>query len=116
MGEMTDPRGAPRNRWVTQAQNSDWLDHAIRVGLVAYGIVHLLVGWLALQLAFGDKSEKASSKGAMQELAQQPFGEVLIWAIAIGMFFLVIWRLLEASSATRRRTAATGGRPAPCPA
>jgi hypothetical protein len=53
------------------------------------------VGWLALQLAFGDTSEKASNKGAMQELAQQPFGDVLIWAIAIGMFFLVIWRLLE---------------------
>ena len=32
----------------------------------------------------------------MQELPQQPFGEVLVWAIAIGMFLLVLWRLLEA--------------------
>jgi hypothetical protein len=79
-------RGADRSRGM------DW---AIRAGLVAYGVVHLLVGWLALQLAFGDRSEKASNKGAMQELAQQPFGEVLVWAIAIGMFLLVIWRVLE---------------------
>jgi MFS family permease len=79
-----------------RAQQSDWMDKAIRAGLVAYGVVHLLVGWLALQLAFGESEGKASNKGAMQELAQQPFGEVLVWAIAIGMFLLVLWRLLEA--------------------
>ena len=77
------------------AHQSDWLDHAIRVGLVAYGVVHLMVGWLALQLAFGEKSESASNTGALQALAEQPFGKVLIWLIAVGMLLLVIWRLLE---------------------
>ena len=57
-----------------QAEQSDWLDHAVRAGLVAYGVVHLLIGWLAVQLALGDRSEKASTKGALAELAQQPFG------------------------------------------
>jgi len=92
MAEMTD-RAEDIGR---RAQNSDWLDWSIRAGLVAYGIVHLLIGWLALQLAFGDRSENASNTGAMQELARQPYGEVLVWAIAIGMFLLVIWRILEA--------------------
>ena len=32
-----------------------WLDRGIRLGLVAYGVVHLLIGWLGLQLAFGDR-------------------------------------------------------------
>ena len=91
MGEMTD-RAEQVGR---EAHESDWLDYAIRAGLVAYGVVHLLVGWLALQLAFGESEGKASNKGAMQELAQQPFGEVLVWAIAVGMFLLVIWRGLE---------------------
>jgi hypothetical protein len=92
MGEMTDAA----ERMGHRAQHSEWLDWAIRLGLVAYGVVHLLVGWLALQLAFGDRSENASNKGAMQQLARQPFGEVLVWAIGIGMFLLVIWRVLEA--------------------
>ena len=74
---------------------SQWMDWAIRIGLVTYGVVHLLVGWLALQLAFGDKKDQASSSGAMSYLAQQPLGGFLVWAIAIGMVFLVIWRLLE---------------------
>src|SRR5690242_13894329 len=93
MGDMTD-RAEALGR---EAHQSDWLDWAIRAGLVAYGVVHLLVGWLALQLAFGESQSKASNKGAMQELAQQPFGEVLVWAIAVGMFLLVIWRGLEAA-------------------
>lgn len=79
-----------------RAENSDWLDAAIRAGLVAYGAVHLLIAWLALQLAFGNNEGEASNKGAMRQLAEQAFGEVLIWAIAVGMFLLVIWRLLEA--------------------
>jgi MFS family permease len=93
MGDMTD-RAEALGR---EAHQSDWLDWAIRAGLVAYGVVHLLVGWLALQLAFGESQSKASNKGAMQERAQQPFGEVLVWAIAVGMFLLVIWRGLEAA-------------------
>ncbi|HYH73452.1 MAG TPA: DUF1206 domain-containing protein [Nocardioides sp.] len=75
--------------------DSTWMDRAIRAGLVAYGVVHLLVAWLAIQLAFGDKDEQASNSGAMQYLVQQPMGEVLVWLIAVGMFLLVLWRLLE---------------------
>jgi hypothetical protein len=78
-----------------QAHQSDWMDHAIRAGLVAYGVVHLLIGWLALQLAFGEKEDSASNSGALQYLAQQPLGGVLVWMIAVGMLFLVVWRLLE---------------------
>jgi hypothetical protein len=79
-----------------EAEQSDWVDHAARIGLVAYGLVHLLIGWLAVQLALGDHSEEASAKGAMSELAQQPFGKLLVWAVAIGLLLLVVWRVLEA--------------------
>jgi hypothetical protein len=79
-----------------QAHRHPWFDTAIRAGLVAYGVVHLLVGWVALQLAFGDRKESASSKGAMKQLAEQPFGTALLWLVGIGMFVLVLWRLLDA--------------------
>lgn len=90
-----------------QAEQSDWLDHAVRIGLVAYGVVHLLIGWLAVQLALGDHSEKASAQGAMSELAKQPFGEVLVWAVAVGLFLLVVWRVLEAAVGHRHEEGAT---------
>ncbi len=88
------------------ADNSDWLDRAVRIGLVAYGVVYLLIAWLALQLALGDRSGKASSTGAMHQLAQQPLGGVLVWVVAIGMFLLV------ALAAWSRRRPATGTRTA----
>jgi fumarate reductase subunit D len=79
-----------------QADNSEWTDRAVGVGMVAYGIVHLTIAWLAIQLALGDNSGNASRNGALTQLAQQPFGKVVVWVIAIGMVFLVIWKLLEA--------------------
>jgi hypothetical protein len=79
-----------------QAEQSETLDHLVRAGLVAYGVVHLLLAWLTVQLALGDHSQEASTSGAMSELAQQPFGKALVWAVAVGMYLLVLWRLIEA--------------------
>ncbi|WP_182526675.1 DUF1206 domain-containing protein [Nocardioides dongkuii] len=90
-----------------QAHSSDWLDHAVRAGLVAYGVVHLLIAWLALQLAFGEREGSASSSGALQQLAEQPFGKVLVWLIALGMLLLVVWRLLEAALGHRDEDGST---------
>ena len=88
MAELSDKIGR-------RADQSSWVDNGVRAGLVAYGVVHLLVGWLALQLALGDRSGTVSSKGALHQLAGEPLGLVLIWLVAIGMVLLVLWRLLE---------------------
>ncbi|MFL6173710.1 MAG: DUF1206 domain-containing protein [Marmoricola sp.] len=85
-----------------QVADSDALDGAIRLGLVAYGVVHLLIAWLGFQLALGDNAGRANSSGAMHQLADQPFGGVLIWAVAAGMGVLVVWRLLEAAVGHRQ--------------
>jgi hypothetical protein len=82
-------------RTAQKAQQSRLYDVSITVGLIAYGVVHLLVAWIALQLALGKSSEEASQQGALQELASKPFGGVLLWIVAIGLFALVIWRALE---------------------
>lgn len=87
---MDDPEVIGR-----KAHRSDALDHAVRAGLIAYGGVHLLIGLLAVRLALGDRGEEASATGALQELATKPFGEVLVWAVALGMLLLVVWRALE---------------------
>ena len=43
---------------VEQAGNSASLEAVARVGLIAYGVVHLLISWLALQLAWGASGEE----------------------------------------------------------
>ncbi|MDX6324808.1 MAG: hypothetical protein QOK15_1162 [Nocardioidaceae bacterium] len=79
-----------------QVENSEWLERLVRVGLVAYGVVHILIAWLALQLAFGHGSGAASQQGALQQLAQQPFGKPLLWVIALGLVALALWQFFDA--------------------
>jgi len=97
VGETTDKADELGRR----ADDSAWLDQAVRAGLIAYGVVHLMIAWLALQLALGNRQGAASSQGALHELARQSYGTVLIWLIAVGMFLLVLWRLIEAAAGHR---------------
>jgi hypothetical protein len=79
-----------------RAGNSDSLEHLARVGLIAYGVVHLLVAWLAIQLAwFGDGGESADQSGAMATLAESPVGKPLLWVVAIGLIALAVWQAAE---------------------
>lgn len=75
-----------------QARHSDLLKHGARIGLVAYGVVHLLVAWIALQVAWSGGGD-ASSGGALRTLAEQPFGRTMLWITVLGMVALVLWQL-----------------------
>src|SRR3712207_1680602 len=78
-----------------QAGDSDGLEHLARIGLIAYGVVHLLVAWLALQLAWGGGGESADQSGAMRTLAESPLGKPLLWVIAVGLIALAVWQAAE---------------------
>jgi hypothetical protein len=78
---------------------------AVRLGLVAYGVVHLLVAWVALQVAFGDLDGdgvgKADKTGALQSLSAGGGGDVVLWLIAVGLGVSALWQLLEAVTGHR---------------
>jgi hypothetical protein len=90
-------QGAARSAMGTarDAGNSDGLEHLARVGLIAYGVVHVLVAWLALQLAWGGGGESADQSGAMATLAESTFGKPLLWVVAIGLIALAVWQAAE---------------------
>jgi hypothetical protein len=92
-----------------------------RVGDASYGVVHLVVAVLALQVAFGGSSGSGGEldqKGAVKAIAAQPFGAVLLWVLALGLFAFAIWQILTAAfgfqwvtkkgKRTRRRIGAGG--------
>ena len=79
----------------TDVQQSDALDHGVRLGLGAYGLVHLLVAYTAVRLAFGDHA-KADQQGALSTLARSPGGQLGLWVAAAGFFALVLWQAFEA--------------------
>ena len=68
----------------------------VRVGLAAFGAVHLLIGYLALRVAWGGSGD-ASQQGALRALARTGAGPVLLVVVAVGMFALVLWQAAEAA-------------------
>ncbi|SOE03613.1 DUF1206 domain-containing protein [Blastococcus haudaquaticus] len=68
------------------------LTHVARVGLIAYGAMHLLIGYLAVRLAFRLRGADADQTGALQTVADGPGGRVLLWAIGLGMLALALWQ------------------------
>ena len=79
-----------------EAGENDGLEHLARIGLLAYGVVHLLVAWLAVELAwFGGSGESADQSGAMSTLAESPVGKPLMWVIALGLIALAAWQAAE---------------------
>ncbi|MFD3700427.1 DUF1206 domain-containing protein [Streptomyces sp. NPDC058646] len=69
---------------------------AARCGLAARGVLYVLVGFIALRIAFGTGGGEADRTGALQELSGHTFGGVLVWAVGIGLACMALWRLSEA--------------------
>lgn len=77
-------------------RDNDALEGGARLGLVVYGVVHLLVAYTALRLALGDRSGSASQQGALSTLAQSGLGTTGLVVVALGFGALVVWMAVEA--------------------
>ena len=84
-------------RAVIRAGNSTWLEVLTRIGLAGYGVLHLAVAWLAVQIAIGRPATEGDQSGAFRVLVAQPLGQVLVWVIAIGLVAMALWQLIEAA-------------------
>jgi hypothetical protein len=63
--------------------------------------MYILIGWIALLVAFGQTGQQADRTGALHEVSSTPFGEVILWVLVIGFFGMMLWRLSEAAFGTR---------------
>ena len=66
-----------------------------RGGLVVNGILHILIGGLAVSVAVGGGG-KADQGGALQQVASAPLGFVVLWVLAGGLAALGLFQLLTA--------------------
>jgi len=89
-------------RTTERAKGNRGLQAAARAGYVAYGIVYLLIGWLALRLAWGARRGSADASGALQTLAGQSLGRALLVVVAIGLLALAVWQAFEAAIGCRQ--------------
>jgi hypothetical protein len=77
------------------AKNSPALTILARTGYAVNGILHLLIGGIAIGVAAGVGGE-ADQTGALSALAKAPGGAVVLWVAVVGLAALGIWQLLQA--------------------
>jgi hypothetical protein len=86
------------NRAVSEAASasrSPALRNLARGGFVFIGLVHILIGFIALQIDRGQGGQ-ADQSGAIGSLASKPGGPLLLWSGFAGCAALALWMLSEA--------------------
>lgn len=87
-----------------------WVERLARGGYAAAGLIHVLIGWLAIQVALGRGGE-ADQSGALSSLRSAPAGPALLWICFVGLAMLSLWYVVAtvtggAPGKTRWSTAA----------
>src|SRR3954453_2659277 len=91
----TSVRSAEREgEKVVRTRQFEWLS---RAGFVARAAIYLIIGVLALELAFRVGGKATNQQGALETLARQPFGEVLLALVVVGLAGYSLWRLTRAA-------------------
>jgi uncharacterized protein YjiS (DUF1127 family) len=80
-----------------RASNSRGMELLARTGLVARGVMYMIIGLIALQIAFGHSGSQADRSGAVHLIAKTPFGSVALWLLVVGFIGMTLWRLSEAA-------------------
>ena len=86
------------------ADFSPWVGRIVRLGFVAKGLIYSLMGLLAFRVAFGLRGGRlVDPGGALLTLLRQPFGQILLTVIGVGILGYAAYYVFEAVTDTRRK-------------
>jgi type IV secretory pathway VirB2 component (pilin) len=80
----------------SQVEGHPALQIGARVGYAVSGVLHLLIAWIALQVAWTASGKSADQSGALQTLAGSSPGRLTLWVAVLGFLALGLWQLASA--------------------
>jgi len=82
-----------------EAGDSRVVEWGARLGYAVVGILHLVIAWIALKIAWGigGGSKSADTSGALKSLSSSSTGPFLLWLMVAGFLMLAIWQVIEAA-------------------
>lgn len=106
---MSDDIGADVTEAARDIGGHPIVENGARVGYAVNGVVHLLIAWIAIQLALqpsaprkGNGQEAVDQSGALATLASSGLGKVTLLVAVGGFTLLALWQFTEAI--VRRKT------------
>lgn len=79
-----------------KAAYSPLMETLARVGYGVRGLLYMMMGFLALQVAFGKGGAPTDMKGAIAAIGKQPGGMIFLWVILIGLVSYSLWGVVRA--------------------
>ena len=90
-------------RTAGKVERQPLLQMGARVGYAVSGVLHLLIGWLAFQVAWSASTAPADQSGALQALTRNELGRLTLWVSVAGFLALGLWQLANTLASHRRR-------------
>jgi type IV secretory pathway VirB2 component (pilin) len=78
------------------------LQNGARAGYALNGVLHLMIAWIALQIAWTASGKSADQSGALQTLAGSSLGRLALWLAVLGFLALGLWQLASAVAVRTR--------------
>ncbi|MGV9824661.1 MULTISPECIES: DUF1206 domain-containing protein [unclassified Gordonia (in: high G+C Gram-positive bacteria)] len=88
---MTD--NAP-TRAIRGATDSTWFERLARAGHMVSGLLHLLIAYIVVRIAFGDPGS-ADQSGALSIFASSTGGRLTLWLAVVAFVAMALWRVAE---------------------
>jgi hypothetical protein len=79
----------------TQIAQNSVFERVARAGYVVSGLLHVIIGYLAIRIALGTGGGSADQSGALAALSAKPGGIIALWAAVIALLIMALWRLAE---------------------
>ncbi|WP_144876789.1 DUF1206 domain-containing protein [Microbacterium sp. 1.5R] len=77
-----------------EARGSDSFRRVARAGFVVIGLVHIIIGVLAVSIASGGGGD-ADQDGAMQQIRSTPVGGLILALVAAALVALAVWQVVS---------------------
>lgn len=71
------------------------LQIAARAGSAVNGVLHGIIGVIAIGIAIGAGDHEADQSGALNALSDTPGGTIGLWLIVVGLGALGLWQIIE---------------------
>jgi len=84
------------SRVANKVEGHPVLQVGARVGYAISGVLHLVIGWIALQVAWSGSGTSADESGALETLATTTLGRFTLWLAVVGFLALGLWHLASA--------------------